>query len=208
MQAKEPGKELRGCEWVGIPFAGGMCEVPYIDARTIVVNDLHRHVMNLAGVIGSGLKIEDQLPTVLFHPDSLTLAQAHCREMERAGWTFESVETELSERWAINYFIAVWQGRSSKAGTDDEFSGGLALRWNAGGGDSAVRYQSAIDSIAAFRESLKRCTFSTLDCFEWFKKVHDMPKHGLYSDPPWLQDGDEYKHKFTEAMHRRLAEVN
>jgi len=26
------GKALQGCSWVGIPFAGGLCEVPHIDA--------------------------------------------------------------------------------------------------------------------------------------------------------------------------------
>lgn len=30
MHAAEPGKLLRGCTCVAVPFAGGMCEVPFI----------------------------------------------------------------------------------------------------------------------------------------------------------------------------------
>ena len=38
---------LDGCEWVGIPFAGGMSEVPHIKAHTVVVNDLHEGIITL-----------------------------------------------------------------------------------------------------------------------------------------------------------------
>lgn len=51
MLAHEVGRALSGCEWVGIPFAGGMAELPQIRARTIVANDLHKHIINLAEVV-------------------------------------------------------------------------------------------------------------------------------------------------------------
>ena len=45
------GRALDGCEHVTILFAGGMSEVKEITARTLVVNDKHRHMMNLASVV-------------------------------------------------------------------------------------------------------------------------------------------------------------
>jgi hypothetical protein len=33
------GRELAGCKWVGVPFAGGMSEIAEIDARSIAVNE-------------------------------------------------------------------------------------------------------------------------------------------------------------------------
>jgi hypothetical protein len=37
--APRVGAALEGCNHVVILFAGGMCEVPHITARTILVND-------------------------------------------------------------------------------------------------------------------------------------------------------------------------
>src|SRR6516225_3546772 len=76
------GEELAGCSWVGVVFAGGMPELLHIkDARTIVVNDVHRHVINLARVVKND-KLKDQLvrdlDATLFHPDELAEAQIIC----------------------------------------------------------------------------------------------------------------------------------
>ena len=43
--------KLAGCKWVGIPFAGGMSELLHLQAQSIVVNDLHCFVINLARCI-------------------------------------------------------------------------------------------------------------------------------------------------------------
>jgi len=48
--AENVGTALAGCQWVGVPFAGGMCELLQIKARSLLVSDLHRHVLNLAAV--------------------------------------------------------------------------------------------------------------------------------------------------------------
>jgi DNA adenine methylase len=200
MLAEHVGRHLAGCEWVAVPFAGGMAELPHIPARTVVVNDLHRRVMNLASVIATDETIESELENKPFHPDVLAAAQAYCRDVE-AGASPDPRE------WAIQYFVAVWMGRSGKAGTDDEFKGKLALRWEAGGGDSAKRYQSAVEAIGTFRQTMRRCTFSTLDAFEFLDKCKDRPRHGIYCDPPFPGPGDAYKHKIAEAGQRRLAGV-
>lgn len=45
--AENAGKSLDDCNWIGVPFAGGMCEIIHFKARSIVVNDLHSHIFNL-----------------------------------------------------------------------------------------------------------------------------------------------------------------
>jgi len=51
MLGAEVGKALAGCSWVGVPFAGGMSELAHIKCSTLAVNDLHRHIINLACVL-------------------------------------------------------------------------------------------------------------------------------------------------------------
>lgn len=202
MLAEHVGEALRGCEWVGIPFAGGCCEVPHIKARTIVVNDLHRHLMILCRVVAatpSSLKIA--LQDAPFHPDVLARAQITCRDATASDFEV-----------AVAYFICCWMTRSGSAGTPSEFTGNLCLRWNAGGGDSNVRFRSAIDSLEEWhRIFVDRCTFSTLDCFDFLDKCKDQPGHGIYCDPPFLIAGQKYTHNAGKGRdeivwHQRLAD--
>ena len=200
MIASEIGKEFKGCEWVGIPFAGGMSEVPHIEARGLLVNDLHRDVINLAAVVANPLTragLIQELDNKIFHPDVLQESQDVCRNPD-----FSSPYSR-----ALHYFTAVWMGRSGQAGTDDEFSGNLAMRFTSSGGGSNTRYRSAIESLEAWGKTLKRCEFSCLDWRVFLAKCQDRPKHGLYVDAPWPTDGDGYKHKFTEADQRDLAKA-
>ena len=105
MLASEVGKSLQGCRWVGVVFAGGMSELLHIDAPTMVVNDLHRHVINLARVVGDevlGPKLYRRLRRLTFHPDELRTAQFLCDGWERV----EEVHTpEARLKWAENYFV-------------------------------------------------------------------------------------------------------
>ncbi len=209
MLAEYVGYHLKDCRWVGIPFAGGMSELVYIDAPTIVVNDLHRHIMNLACFVAderASASLAEHLMNMPFHPDVLKYAQRYCEKMERGGFDFEKHDTNLSEEWALNYFIASWMGRSGKAGTDNEFSGGISARWNANGGDSNTRYRSAVESIKEWQKIMQRCNFTTLDCFDFLDKCIDSQENGIYCDPPFPDAGEKYKHKFSEADHRRLAD--
>lgn len=208
MLAHTVAQELHGCKWVGIPFAGGMSELTHIKASTIVVNDLHRHVMNLAMCVASP-KAADRLATSLadmpFHPDTLAIAQAKCLEMERVACDPSSLGSEVSEVWALNYFVSQWMGRSGKAGTKDELRGKLPIRWNANGGDSNTRFRSAVTSLAEWSQIMRRCNFSTLDVFEFLDRFTEHPRHGIYCDPPFPDAGGEYKHAFSAEQHRRLA---
>lgn len=202
MLAPIVGKELRGCKWVGVPFAGGMSELAHIKASTMVVGDLYRHVINLALVVqndmlrGGLVNVLDKSP---FHPDILDAAQRACESIEEKGHEMPSLH------WATSYFIACWMGRSHKCGIDDEFNGGLSIRWNANGGDSNKRYRSAVEALDGWAEIMRRCNFSVLDCFAFLDRCEDAAGHGIYCDPPFPGPGDRYKHQFSEAQHNALA---
>lgn len=203
MNAEKPGELLGKCEWVGVVFAGSMSEVPYIRARTLVVNDIHRHVMNLAAQVSDATQrtaLAGQLTDKPFHPDVLREAQVYCQCVEDG----HNVADKL--KWAEQYFVASWMGRSAKAGTVGEFKGGLPVRWNANGGDSNVRYRSAVESLAAWSEQMRRCNFTTLDYRAFLDKCKDEPTHGIYCDAPFPDAGDEYRHSFTQRDHVQLAE--
>ena len=216
--AEEIGRALAGCGWVGIPFAGGMCELPFIKARTIQVNDRHRHIINLARVIKEEKFIpilRSLLDAKLFHPDELSAAQRHCRDIEDH---YDGVSTlypaDAFARfkdgvnliyWAAAYAVCCWMSRHETMGTANEFDASMSLRWDAGGGGSGKHYRSFVDSILAWSEVLKVCDFTTLDCFEFLAKCRDLPDVGIYCDPPWPDAGDKYKHHFTEQQQRQLA---
>jgi DNA adenine methylase len=200
--APQVGEELTGCEWVGIPFMGGGCELLHIKARTIVASDLHYHVINLAMALAHetiGPQLYRKLRRKIFHEDELAAAQQFCQDTVMD----EMPDLEMAEA----YFVSQWMGRSGKAGTKGEFKGKLPVRWNAGGGDSAVRYQSAVRSLIAWRRVIQRVNFVCEDAFEFIGKCHDAPHHGLYVDAPWPEDGEDYLHGFTEFDQERLANL-
>lgn len=204
MLAPTVGEALRGCKWVGIPFGGGMAEVAHIKASTIVVSDLHRHVINLAKCVQSDEmrpRLVERLNDTPFHPDCLTAAQTACRLWEDVTW-----RGTAQPDWAYDYFVACWMGRSHKCGIDDEFNGGVSVRWNANGGDSNKRFRSAVESLDGWGEIMRRCNFVVQDVFDFLDRCEDAEGHGIYCDPPFPGPGDRYKHRFTEEQHRRLAE--
>lgn len=207
MLGKFVGEELRGCKWVGVPFAGGMAELAHIKASTIVVGDLHRHVINLALCVKCPERrklLVERLDASPFHPDMIAAAQKQCRIVE-ANYP-PSMEVTGGVDWAYHYFVACWMGRSHKSGIDDEFNGGISVRWNANGGDSNKRYRSAVESLEAWGIIMRRCNFVVQDAFEFLDRCEDSSGHGVYCDPPFPGPGERYKHKFSEAQHRELAD--
>jgi DNA adenine methylase len=222
MLAEHVGAALQGCTWVGVPFAGGMCEVARIDARTIVCNDLHRHLINLARVVADPA-LQPRLTALMdeawFHPDTLAAAQVRCLEREAAadgdwfGYGDAGPAPDADLAWAADYFVSAWLTRAGTAGTKGEFNGWLALRWEAGGGDNVVRFRSATESLADWATIFRRVGFHCGDGFEFLAKCKDVEGHGVYCDPPFPGPGDAYRHNCgkTEAehrdWHRRLAEA-
>lgn len=190
--AENVGAALRGCKWVGVPFAGGMCELAHIDARTLLVNDLHHHVINLARVVSHdilGPRLIRRLRRKLCHPVVLTNAQETCRK-----WTGAEGDEGVYMGYAEAYFVCAWMARNGKAGCSDEFDAGLSIRYEAQGGDSAVRYFSAVDSLRDWRRVLRKATFTVLDVHKFLAKCHDEPSHGIYCDPPFPGAGGAYLH--------------
>ena len=203
MIAQHVGEELAGCRWVGVPFAGGMTELLYIDAPTIMASDLHGWVINLARCVADPLlyrPLKQRLENLTFHPVELEQAQQYCSTCHPPLCNAQPNVTA-----AAHYFVCAWMGRNGKAGTKTEFSGGMSVRWEDGGGDSCVRFRSAVRAIAGWRNVLRRCTFHVLDCFEFLNKCKDQPGIGLYFDPPFPGPGDDYRHAFSTQQHERLA---
>jgi DNA adenine methylase len=206
--AENVGRALDGCSWVGVPFAGGMCELAHVKAPTLAVNDLHKHVINLASVVADpeyGPKLIRQLRRIGCHPITLAEAQERCLALDadRATPTF-GIASRFA--WALDYFVTAWMARNGTAGTDAEFKAGMSIRWKPGGGDSAVRFRSATESLRDWMRVLRKATFTTLDVFAFLAKCKDEDGHGLYCDPPFPGPGDAYKHTFTEADHWKLSE--
>lgn len=204
--AAEVGQEAKGAKWACVPFAGSMTELRHIEARTILVSDLHRHLINLARVARcpkQGPQLKHELEHRLFHEDELREAQMRC--IQREGGLFLLDDPDDNLQWAIDYFVVSWMSRSGIAGTRNEFGGRLCARWDAGGGDSAKRFRSAVAALDEWRRVMERCTFLVADAFEVIANVKDRPGHLVYCDPPFPDAGDGYRHSFTYEQHRRLA---
>lgn len=206
MLAESVGAALGKLRWCGVPFAGGCPELPHINTAAGVANDLHRHVINLARVVRDDVLAEQlvyRLDGVLFHPDELAAAQQRCREREQPGKVGDTPDVA----WAVDYFAACWMGRGGHAGKQREFDQSLALRWTSSGGDSAVRFRSAIASLRDWHRALRNWSFTCIDAFAFIDKARDADGHGLYVDAPWPDAGDEYRHAFTHEQQGRLAEA-
>lgn len=210
--AENVGKALDGCRWVGVGFAGGMSELLHIRASTIVVNDLHAHVLNLACTIADtahGAELASRLANLPYHPDVLARAQERCRAREaEAGEEWFGGRTDVDTPnvdWAVDYFVAAWMSRNGTAGTKGEFTGTYSIRWDANGGDSNTRYRNAVAGLESWSRVMRQCTFTRTDVLNFLLKVKDHPEHGVYCDPPFPEVGDGYKYTFDENDQRRLA---
>jgi len=204
MLAHVVGHELEGCNWVGVPFAGSMSEIPYMTARSILVNDLHSHLMNLARVMADSVKgpeLYRRLRRKIYHEQELLEAQAYCARLEQENEARPLADLD----WAERYFVCSWMGRHGRAGTFNEFSGGISFRWSSSGGDSAKHYWSAVRSIVEARKWLRKCNFLCMDAIQFIGNCSDIPANGLYMDPPFPGPGELYKHKFTLDQHKQLA---
>ena len=207
--ARHVGEHLAGCSWVAVPFAGGMSELRHIPARTILVGDLHRHVINLANVLKDdrrGPILIRRLRRLAFHEDTLRDAQRHCRAIEAGE------DPCLTMAWAESYFVCAWMTRSGSAGTPGEFRGALSVRYDAGGGDSAVRFRSAVESLRDWRRIMPRCTFVVRDALDLLADVKDADGHGTFCDPPLPDAGRGYTHnpgggEAERAWHTRLRDA-
>lgn len=215
MVAKQYAAALGKCDHVMVPFCGGCSILQFIETRAGVACDLHRHVVNLARVVANDAMVESLIRAVeriLLHPDELHHAQERCKARERNSCGFmqaasDDVPTDTPDiAWAADYFVCSWMGRGGFSGKENEFDQGLSIRYGAGGGDSAVRYQSALQSLRGWNKVLcNRWSFSVMHSFDLLGKVKDQRGHGVYVDAPWPDAGDEYRHSFSIVEQRELA---
>ena len=209
LHAELPGKLLGPCKWIGCPFAGGMCELPYFQAPAILVSDADRCVINLAECVrDESLRLElvEELQNAAFHPECLQKAQKSC------AWWANKQNYPYEDPciiWAASYFISTWMARNDSAGTDKELDASLSVRWNGNGGDSNKRFRSATEALEEWGQVMRSCSFVCMDAFEFLANVKDRPddRLGLYCDPPWPGDGASYKHKFTDDQQKKLADT-
>ena len=201
--AEVPGQLLDRCDHVSVVFAGGMSECMHIRARSLVVNDAHRHVINFARTAADeelGPQLERRLQEIIHHPDELRDAQDYCRLLDLPG----RAECDPLE-WAEAYFICCWMARHETAGTKREFDAGFSVRWNANGGDSATHFRSGVAFLSEFRKSMLRTNFVCMDFREFLQHVKDETQCGIYADPPFAGPGRKYKHTMNDGDHHDLA---
>lgn len=209
--APKVGRQLGPLVWCGVPFAGGMPELPHINTRAGVANDLHRHVINLARVVRrQSHALEIRLRDRVFHPDELELAQRRCRDRQESarsglfGQDAKRAPDDPDVDWAADYFVSCWMGRGGNAGKITEFGQSLSTRWSSSGGSSARRFQSAIDSLRGWADALATWEFTTIDAIDFIGSVEDTEGHGLYLDPPWPDVGEEYAHRVSRRFHESV----
>lgn len=188
---------------ITVPFCGGLSVVAHLieTAGEIVCNDRHEHAINFFASISVPQFCGQMVATLQSMPFSqklLSQAQDICKRIgPRTTWPDVDLATQ--------YFITCWMGRSGKAGTNSEFSGSLAMRWDAGGGSSPLRFQTAARSLKeVWGPICERCSFVCMDWSAVLAKVKDSPSCGIYLDPPWVGAGDDYKHKFNTQAHYEL----
>jgi site-specific DNA-adenine methylase len=191
---------LDHCKHITIPFVGGASILPYLKARAIVANDLHKDVINFYRVI-SGIYGEhekqytiDRCRKTLSHPD----------EMEIAQNTLDASKSPGERAWA--FWAVCWIGRKGKGGTIHQ--GGLpSVRRTASGGTNASRVRAAAADLDRWAQQFERCEWESIDFRELLPKIADNGTCGIYCDPPWFELGNGYLHNFNDDDHAKLESM-
>jgi DNA adenine methylase len=171
------------------------------------VCDMHGALTNLAWVVQdaeSAAELFNQLQRVWYSDELYQASKDWLTKFERT----ESKTPEFS--WAYHYFIASWMGRNGVAGTA-RVNYQIATRWTKGGGSGPLRFKNAVDSIPAWCERLRNIQILRRSVFDVLPKIEDGPGVAIYCDPPYLPEtvsgNSRYLHDFTEADHKRLADI-
>jgi DNA adenine methylase len=182
---------LDGCDWIGVPFGGGMGALARLRCKQGVANDLHRHIINLAMVVGVTHRREQMvelLEAMPCHEEAYEQAKAHCRGSTLAAGEYQVLDAAM-------YFMTSWMGRGGMSGTSREFEpGGFSFRMKATGGSSSSRWRSAVESLPAWGDVLRRWTFLCRDALEFIGDCRDHDDNGLYIDSPFPGAGEKYLH--------------
>lgn len=212
--AHKVGELIGQTRFVAIPFAGGMTEIPHLKASSVLVNDRHVHVMNLARIVADPIKgprLIRRLRRTPFHIRQLRESQEFCIDHESRSTDSMFVKPVIQideEDWAYHYFITSWMARAGSSGTDREFKAGFSYRNDGNGGGSAKRFYSMASGLPLWRRIFRRCEFLCKDGFEFIADLPDNDKadRAIYSDSPFPVVGDKYKHTFSTADHTKLRD--
>jgi len=187
------------------PFCGSMAVLLAKPVATYeLVNDLHGDLINLARVIRDpqhGAWLYRQLRRTLVSEEVYRDA---CQEIN-AGL----LNGEMDQQRALAFFVYSWLGRNGVQGTAKVSPIGkqFSVRWTANGGSQGTRFCSAVDSIPAWRERLRKVSILRRDGFECIAEIADEPRMAIYVDPPYVSKGARYIHDFEPADHVRLAQL-
>ena len=182
-------------------------------SRVEVCNDLNGAAINLSRVVQ-----HDELSVKLFEKLNRTLFCEGLFEDSR-NWLVDhddvlsplipNAEVSAEDRfsWAYHYFLFSWQARNGFAGTKNELKLGFCRRFTSNGGDPAVRFRNAVESIPEWWERLRGVTLLQEDCLVLCKKIEDKVGTVIYADFPYVEKGVKYLHDFDEAKHRAMAKA-
>lgn len=187
------------------PFCGSMA-VLLVKPPCVMetVNDLHGDLINLARVIQNknlGPQLYRRLRRIFM---SEQLFQEAAIRYHSRRYFAETGNLDLDR--AYDYFLCAWLGRNGVAGTQS-YNQGFCVRYTAKGGHAAKRWQSAVNSIPAWRRRLANVTILRRDAFELLERINDSKDTAIYIDPPYLEKGAKYIHDFEKKDHERLAEI-
>lgn len=183
------------------PFCGSMAVLlakPPSGHET--VNDLNGDLINLARIIQ-----DRQRGAVLYR----RLRRVLCDENIRDELLVAPPTDDPIER-AFRYFVISWLGRNGFCGTKGCDASSFAVRWTPSGGHGGQRFNSAVASIPAWRERMRRPLILQRDGFDVIENIADVPGVAIYCDPPYFQKDAEYIHDFRDGGmfgddHARLA---
>lgn len=176
----------------------------------VTLNDAYGLVHNLADVLSVPRAAQQLHRSLLGVPFHELVYQRACRYLAEWQLSAETREVRTFEQveLAAACMIAWWMGRNGEAGTDREkdwrsLVDGVCLRWTSSGGDPAVRWYEAVNSVPVWAGLLgERTTCLSRDVLEVLADVPDEPSTLIYLDPPYLHQtrgGARYVHDVTDA---------
>jgi DNA adenine methylase len=185
------------------PFCGSCAVLLAKEPSSMeTVNDLHGDLINLARVLQNeetALELYGRLNRTLMCEDLFLSAAQRCKDR---GYHEPAGEPDCAR--AYDFFLASWLGRNGCSGILS-YNWTYCVRYTSNGGQSAKRWQSAIESVPAWYRRLQNVTILNRNGFEILERIEDKPGTVIYCDPPYLEKNAKYIHDFRNEDHERLA---
>ncbi len=161
------------------------------------VNDLNGNVVRLA--------------TSLADPDLSVELYSRLSKTTFCEPLFHAVRERLATDCCLDevdrsycFFVESWMGRNGVAGTRSANTA-FCVRFTSNGGDPAMRFRNAVESIPAWHTRLRNCWILERDAFDLIERIEDKAGTVIYADPPYIVKGAQYAHDFADGDHGRLA---